>query len=413
MTAGRLRAVRLGSLGEVLTGRTPRASRPELFGDTHPFITPTDIDGENRYIRTGRHLSDAGADALQRIALPEGAICVVCIGATIGKVCMTSRLSFTNQQINAIVVDTSRYDPAYVFHSLRLLKDDLRARAGGAATPIINKSAFCEVEILVPSLAVQKAVGAVLSAYDDLIENCEQRIRVLDEMARALYREWFMLFRYPGYEKVPLVNSSLGRIPKAWRAAPIKDLCASINYGYTAKASLGPSGPKFLRITDIVSTVIKWADVPWCDPPPEDPAKYALAPGDIVVARTGATTGYAKRLNRPHPDAVFASYLVRVRVDDDAASNRALGILMESEDYKAFVRRNLGGAAQPNANAQVLTSMVIPIPPRGLSRLFDEFSAPILDQAELLAAQAANLGKTRDLLLPKLLSGQVELKDTR
>jgi type I restriction enzyme S subunit len=131
--------------------------------------------------------------------------------------------------------------------------------------------------------------------------------------------------------------------------------------------------------------------------------------GDIVVARTGATTGYAKRLNKLHPDTVFASYLVRARAKA-GVSNRMLGIVMESDEYKQYIQTNIGGAAQPQANAVVLTSMRLAVPPSSVSEKFDRLVAPMIDEAELLAVKIQNLLRTRDLLLPRLLSGQVEPK---
>src|SRR4029077_15539317 len=97
--------------------------------------------------------------------------------------------------------------------------------------------------------------------------------------------------------------------------------------------------------------------------------KYALREGDIVVARTGATTGYAKRLNKRHPAAIFASYLVRLLIKP-IFSNHLFGVLVESDEYKRFIKANWSGAAQPQANAQVLTSIPIVIAPEPLQARF-------------------------------------------
>lgn len=184
-----------------------------------------------------------------------------------------------------------------------------------------------------------------------------------------------------------------------------------MSYGYTASASPERGNAKFLRITDIVPAIVDWEAVPWCEIANVQQEKYSLQAGDIVVARTGATVGYAKRMNKHQPKAVFASYLVRLRVDLRAASNYALGIVMQSPEYKAFIQRNAGGAAQPNANAQVLTSMAIPVPPREVSKAFDCRVEALFDHMELLAIQRRNARRTRDLLLPRLLSGQLDVSE--
>ncbi len=153
--------------------------------------------------------------------------------------------------------------------------------------------------------------------------------------------------------------------------APLREVCSSIEYGYTASSTQDSSvGPRFLRITDIVPDRLDWESVPFCAIEPKKLAKHRLRTGDIVIARTGATTGWAKYINNP-PDAVFASYLVRVR---PAASvdARYIGFVVESTGYKDFIQQHMGGAAQPNANAQVLTSFRVPLPPLPIQRRIAE-----------------------------------------
>ena len=146
-----------------------------------------------------------------------------------------------------------------------------------------------------------------------------------------------------------------------WDCVILREICDSVNYGYTASAKPEPIGPKFLRITDIVPDRIDWSSVPYCKINEKDIGKYRLEKDDIVIARTGATTGYAKRM-RDDYTAVFASYLVRVRVNPKHDS-QYVGFVVESDEYRQFIQLNLSGTAQPQANAQVLTSFPIPLPP--------------------------------------------------
>lgn len=146
-----------------------------------------------------------------------------------------------------------------------------------------------------------------------------------------------------------------------WPTRTLAEIASQVQYGYTAKSSSEEVGPHFLRITDIVPNLIDWSDVPFCEIDPESEPKYRLSPGDIVIARTGATVGYAKHVGNP-PPSVFASYLVRVRVDEGNDS-RYVGFVVESSDYKRFIKAHAGGAAQPNANAKILTSYPVPVPP--------------------------------------------------
>lgn len=143
----------------------------------------------------------------------------------------------------------------------------------------------------------------------------------------------------------------------------LAEIAEFVQYGYTASASENPVGPRFLRITDIVPSQIDWNSVPYCEIDEKAKNKFSLAPGDIVIARTGATVGYAK-LIRDNPESVFASYLVRIRVDPQLADPGYVGRIVESEVYKQFVMSRVGGAAQPNANAKVLSAFRLPIPSR-------------------------------------------------
>ena len=147
----------------------------------------------------------------------------------------------------------------------------------------------------------------------------------------------------------------------------LADIAESVRYGYTASASDKEVGPKFLRITDIVPPQIDWASVPYCEIDEKNLAKFSLEPGDIVIARTGATVGYAK-LIRDNEPSVFASYLVRIRVDPEKSDSGYIGRIVESEVYKRFVLSRVGGAAQPNANAKVLSSFRLPIPEKATQR---------------------------------------------
>ncbi len=146
-----------------------------------------------------------------------------------------------------------------------------------------------------------------------------------------------------------------------WNRVILRKICELVNYGYTASAKSEPVGPKFLRITDIVPSRIDWSTVPHCEISEKNLSRYLLKEGDIVIARTGATTGYAKQIKDEH-QAVFASYLVRIRVNPKYDS-RYVGFVVESDEYKRFIQLNLGGSAQPNANAQILTSFPISLPP--------------------------------------------------
>ena len=399
-----VRTVRISDLGCVVTGKTPPSARPELFGDLYPFLTPTDIDGQGRYIKPERFLSQKGRKFQPRLLLPEKAVCVVCIGATIGKVCMTNRPSFTNQQINSVVVTESEHDPFFVYYLMTTLRDELKSNAGGAATPIINKTAFSQIEVSVFPLAVERRIAGILSAYDELIENSQRRIRILDAMARALYREWFVHFRFPGHETLPRIASPLGDIPKGWEVKKLADV-AEVNRAQT-NARTAPDELHYIDISavshgqiDSVTTypfadapgrarrIVQHGDVLWsCVRPNRRSHALVMNPEANTIASTGFAVLTAKKV--PFTFLYFAT---------------------TTDDFVGYLTNNTTGAAYPAVTATTFEKADLLIPPVPLIKKFGDATIPMAEQIHVLQRQIQNLRRTRGVLLPRLLSGQLNV----
>lgn len=303
-----------------------------------------------------------------------------------------------------LTVDPDIADSRFIYYYFRQpsIVQEVINRAITSGVPHINLGILRRFKVTLPPVARQRKAADVLCAYDELIENNRRRMQLLEGAARQLYQEWFVRLRFPGCEHTRIANG----VPDGWERRSIASLCSSIDYGYTASAEKDTIGPKFLRITDIVPDTINWATVPHCAIADDRIQKFGLREGDIVIARTGATVGYAKRLHRRHPDAVFASYLVRVRLLPEF-DNLMIGVFMESAQYKSYVQSRIGGAAQPNANARVLTAAEILLPTSSLQRAFHDAVAPMFDQREILQIQNVQLRNARALLLPRLMSGEI------
>jgi type I restriction enzyme S subunit len=262
---------------------------------------------------------------------------------------------------------------------------------------------------VMPSIDTQRKIASVLTDYDDLIENNNRRIKLLEEMAQRVYREWFVHFRYPGHESVPLVDSELGSIPEGWTACSLSDL-VSTQYGYTESATSKPIGPRFLRGMDINKTsYVDWSRVPYCPIAASDLDRYRLVRGDVLVIRM-ADPGKVGIVEQD-VNAVFASYLIRVRPVDARIDPYVLFYFMSSDQYQSFVSGASTGTTRKSLSASLITSISTALPPSELQQLFVSQVAPLRGLVTGLVSANTTLRNSRDLLLPRLISGEIDVTD--
>ena len=356
---------------------------------------------------TQRSLSLEGAALLNRIRLPANSVCVSCIGWQMGEVVMTDRPSFTNQQINTIVPN-SKVDARFLYYSLRTRKQELLSlgSATGVRTPILNKSAFCETKVVVPPLPVQQRIADILSAYDELIENSQRRIKILESMARALYREWFVHFRFPGHENHPCVASSLGEIPEGWEAVPFTEI-ADVLSGGTPKTTT----PEYW---DGEIPFFTPRDAPDCFYV-EDADKHVtelglskcasqLYPPDTVFITARGTVG---KVALPSVPMAMNQSCYALRGKDRVTQRFLFLMTLQQVEY---LKTNTGGATFDTIIVDTFRRMQVAKPPDDLIASFTGKVDAFFEQVNTLQRQVKNLRRTRDLLLPRLLSGQINVE---
>lgn len=400
--------VRIGDLGEVFTGRTPSTKNPAYFGKDYPFITPGDMH-QGKYARTTqRYVSDEGADLLRRIKIPENSVCFSCIGWQMGEAIMTDKPSFTNQQINTIVPN-DKVDPSFLYYSLRPRKQELLSLGAstGVRTPILNKSAFCDLTVRLPPHSVQRRIASILSVYDELIENSQQCIRILEDMARSLYREWFVHFRFPGNEKLPRVTSALGEIPEGWEG----------RFGDLAVIDRDGINPFEFPIEQFEHFSI---------PAFDDGRQPAIEMGAIILSGKYSIDESCVLISKLNPR------IPRVWLPAPSHHNRAVtstefvvlkpqqGVTREfiytkccSDDFaNQFSGLAIGtSTSHQRVKPENLTALPCAVPNRKLIKRFTNIVSPILAMSQRLRLKIQNLRRTRDLLVPRLLSGEVHATD--
>lgn len=181
------RAVKLGEIAEIITGKTPPTKKRELYGDKYPFITPTDINEASRFCKPSRYLSEQGKNSQISSMLPKNSICYTCI-ASIGKICITIEDSFTNQQINALKVYAETAEMLFIFYYLKYLTPRIISIAGGTANKIVNKNLFSSIEISIPPLAEQRAIASLLEKWDIAMEKIEALIVAKEKQFKWLLK---------------------------------------------------------------------------------------------------------------------------------------------------------------------------------------------------------------------------------
>ena len=299
------------------------------------------------------------------------------------------------------VKDFKENNPRFVFYKLQTLH--LERFNGGVSVPTLNRNVLDRLPVRIPEQKEQRRIASILSAYDDLIENNRRRIQLLEQAAREMYKEWFVRLRFPGHKHIKIKDG----IPEGWEKKQLEDVVGT-QYGFTETAADEPIGPKFLRGKDINKTsYIDWSSVPFC---PEDKlnfGKYALHVDDIIVIRMAdpGKVGIVETEQR----AVFASYLVRLKRKAGVKIPALyLFYILSGDLYQGFISGASSGSTRKSANAKLLVDFNILIPPHELLAMLIDQIQPVRKQMQTLLQQNANLKQARDLLLPRLVSGDTE-----
>ncbi len=317
----------------------------------------------------------------RRIQLPKKSVCIVCIGATVGKVCMTDRPSISNQQINSIIPTRGEFDADFVYYLSTTLKDSLVAFAGGAATPIINKSTFSSIKLLVPDFTVQRKIGAILSAYDELIEINERRVELLEDLAEEVYREWFVRRRFPGHEGVKFIKG----VPQTWDNTTFGKFC-KLKRGYDLPDQNVEPGPYPV----VASTSIKTYHNEFKASPPVITTGRSGSLGTVLMVHSKAwplnTALYVKDFFGNSPNLIFYTM-------------KNMGL----ENFNS-------GAGVPTLNRNHINGIKMAVPDKDLQKRFDSVVAPFHEQKECLIKANAVLTRARQVLLARLMSGRLPVE---
>jgi len=271
----------------------------------------------------------------------------------------------------------------------------------GATVDRIPLTNFPEFPVSVPPLPIQRRIAGILSAYDELIENNQRRIRILEDMAHSLYREWFVHFRYPGHKSVPLVDSPLGRIPQGWEVKKLGDIAEDMRRNIP-KGQLDEPQP-YVGLEHIPRRSLALDS--WEIASELGSNKLAFKKGEVLF---GKIRPYFHKVSIAPFDGLCSADTIVIRARQPEHYAIVVGCV-SSDEFVAHATATSNGSKMPRANWSVLKERPIAIPTLTVARQFSAVVEPAIQQMQTLIFQTTNLRRTRDLLLPRLLSGQIAL----
>ena len=377
----------------------------------YPSIRTPNI-GKGRLILDGvNRVSEETYKQWTQRAIPQVDDLILAREAPIGNVAIIPKnlKVCLGQRTVLIRPDKSQVDPYYLVYLL--LGDDVQGRihslSNGSTVHHLNVADIRNLSLpVLPPLSTQQKIAAILSAYDDLIENNTRRIAILEEMAQSLYREWFVHFRFPGHEKMGMVESALGMIPEGWEIVRFTDIIDVLSGG-TPKTTISEY----------------WnGDIPFFTPKDASASFYV-----IETERSVSERGLKSCNSKLYPkDTVFITARGTVGKVVLASANMAMsqssyalrGKNALDQIFTFLLTRNCIDQLRQNSHGAVFDTIIVDTfvrlrvikPPLAVIKSFSLRIEPIFREILNLLSKNANLRQTRDLLLPKLIAGQVDVE---
>ena len=391
------RAFKLDQLGFVGRGKSRHRPRndPRLYGGQYPFFQTGDVKAAELYLHQHEATYNELGLAQSKLWRP-GTLCIT-IAANIAESAILAIPGCFPDSVVGFVAEPEIADTKFIKYKLDTLKIAMQSASLGTTQDNLSLDKLLRFDFLVPPLPTQQRIAAILSAYDDLIENNTRRIAILEEMARRLYDEWFVHFRFPGHEAVEFD----GDLAKGWRNAGLGELVEE-RRDAVQPDTIEPDTP-YVGLEHIPRRSITLRE--WSSASEVQSTKLRFIENDILFGKI-----------RPYFHKVVFAPLSGVASSDTiilrAFSPEHLPLALCRASSDAFVdhaTQTSNGTKMPRANWKVLSKYVVAVPDDPLLERFNSFMLPLLQKLKLLNSKNANLRTQRDLLLPKLVSGDIDV----
>ena len=398
------RRMKLSEIGQIVAGGTPKTKIEEYWNGDVPWITPKDLSSHaGMYISRGeRNISQVGLDNSSAKLLPKGTV-LFTSRAPIGYVAIARNEVTTNQGFKSIIVDDEN-DNIFIYYLLKNNIDIIENHANGSTFKEISGSVMKSLEFGIPSLREQKAIAHILSTLDDKIEVNNQINKTLENMAQAIFKQWFVDFEFPNENGEPykssggeMVESELGTIPKGWEVVQFRDIFRFVK-GKKPKTIAEcefKDSEKYLTID-----VLNRNSVLFCSKEKVIEANSE----DVLMVMDGASSGVIYFGQK----GVVASTLAKLELISKKVSNQFLFYAIKY--FENDIKTHTTGSAIPHTDKEYTYRLMIALPNDiSLQTKIDDLLCDISDTFIAREQENAVLKATRDTLLPKLMSGEIRV----
>ena len=399
--------VKIGDLGQIITGKTPKTAIRENWGGKIPFLSPSDDMSNKTSPVTARTLTELGVAEVAKCLIPANSICVSCIGSDLGKVVKTDRELVTNQQINTIVPH-SNIDSDFVYYLMCIVGKELNyISKTSTAVPIINKSTFSDWNIVIPEkVEDQRRIASILSSLDRKIELNNKINADLEEMAQTIFKNWFVDFE--PFKDGKFVDSELGMIPEGWKVGCLGDMGAVVCGKTPSKSNSNyyEGDIPFIKIPDMHGNVfVENSEDRLTEEGSLSQIKKLIPPYSLMVSCI-ATVGLVSINTKPsHTNQQINTVIPH--------NKSALFYLYQHIKNNEEFLKNMGrgGTTTLNVNTKSFSNIRLLIPSEIALDQFHGIVEGLFKKIELNMHESRTLSLLRDTLLPRLMSGEIEVPE--
>lgn len=398
--------VTIGELGIIITGNTPPRSNPKLYGNYTPFIKATDISETEKYTyHPEEYYSEEGYNKYIKSLIPKGSICVVTIGSIGKKMTMAHCDLFINQAMNAIIPNEN-FDNEYVYYAVKNILPNIKMLDSGTASgrENVSKSAFSKMQILIEdNIITQRRIAEILSRYDSLIENYQKQIKLLEESAQRLYKEWFVDLRFPGHENTKIVDG----VPEGWEKKKAQDFF---------NMSIGKTPPRIEKkwFTDDKDS-IPWVsisdmkDITFVSYTSEKLTKEACDKFNVKIIPVGTVIlSFKLTVGRVAITSIPMCTNEAIAHFSKEGNNWRAYTFYYLKNYNYDSLGNTSGISKA-VNSTIIKNMPFLLPSENILDSFEEHVNSYFARINNISTQIQLLTEARDRLLPKLMSGEIEV----